>query len=323
MFIPDGSFAQFNEDFLPRIKNPTNTGTITTISGTDGFGARLASGIFASVNSNGVVRIYNPDLTLIKAIAAPVGTITQSDICASDTLFYVFTYVTAIATSTMRVFNASGDLVDTKLIPAYPHFILHPYVTLDDTILYYTTDSDESIIRRYDLIGDAPLTDFQSRATYVVYGILVLPDLSVIVSWGGPIGDGSDDELIHYDSLGSILHARIDWTTENGAPRNLSITQSPYSNIFFWGNNPAGSYLIKFELDSGSSDINTITTLPEIGGGVHDFFLMDGVNVALSGIYQLVPQQRHDTFYTSYDPIELEDRKIPDPSFDLGYIGDE
>lgn len=176
----------------------------------------------------------------------------------TDNTVYSRTFVTIAAVATSSPQLISADQVDTfyigKRLAATSPVIISTIselgiaggvtwtlpgdnlyamsVSIAGQVLYWATDEEEATVQRYDLLGDAPLTDLAvGVAGFTIQQILVLFDDSILVSYVNS-ADHTTDFIRHYSIPGATL---IDYAMSIYAETGLTqMARDGEGAITFW-----------------------------------------------------------------------------------------
>ena len=289
------------------------------------------------------VVIYNKNFGLVSTIVAPITGNHIVDICSDvDSEFYVAGPVGGGGSilRTIKRYSNVGVLVDSYSITTTKLGRIGAPVGGVGDFLYWTTRTINDPVMVFDLITEMFTTDFvvAPLVNYAAYEVIVLSNNYVLVSWEH---DNDPKIVYYYNDAGMELNTftmpsgfKYDHMTRNV----LSIT-----DFVLWTQKDAtntarfqriklsdGSILDDIEYDMFDSGIGPEGTTQRFGPSPSCplvLITVDSPAVIVgepgSGIYQMVPDLRHDTIYISADAETTENVKLPDPFAITYLIGDE
>lgn len=273
-----------------------------------------------------------------------------------DIFYVVASNYTPVQDSEVYTIDATGTL--SSLIATLPSVslgaeLIYGGATANNagTILYYTDRVGGYNVKRWDLSGNAPLSDFLAAvANYNIVDLLTLDNDNIVVSYFDESIGGHDFYVKIYNPAGALQNTYNFGDTNFADPARLAYSTNNSTSFWVWlhkdGDLDDGIAHFKeiqisdgatltdvpvLEMDSdGTSNITTPTPYGIFGvsPSCPFYILREGfippppINPS-SGIYKVVPRSRksNDTLYVSFDPLETEVVKIPDPYVKLGPIG--
>lgn len=301
--------------------------------------ARVNTGetIFQDVNTLNQV-IYDTSFNIAATLPVDASQLSSNKV---DKFYVGVSGVAPTTYATISAYTLTGTLIGTlTLTGSFALPALAP--SLDDTILYYEDGGVSPAVKRWDLVGNAPLADLVAGiANFQIREMLILDDNTILVLYFN--GSTLDTFVNRYATDGTLMNTYIA-TGNTGIDPHLAYGIDDPTTFWAWHkiaggfsrfleiNSDTGAIVTQFEryhFTSGHSDEpTTLTPTDYFGHSESCTFLIIPITTPpivennASGIYKIVPGKRQDTLWVNPVTGTTRDVKKPNPFAKLGYLGE-